>query len=366
MNPIRASLLVMLAVTLSGCKDPKWEAEVKWREDQVNAMETEIATRAKFLENDRKAFKSKEDEVKQQLDGILRREQEIRQYEQGVLQREKLLEEKKKQLDAQEAEVKKGLAKLEIKRKRGPVPATTAQRILVLDPAQDEVLFERNADLKGAIASTTKVLTAILIIEAGNLDQIVKIQDSDTRCAPVRIGLKAGQEYTRRDLLTALMVKSSNDIAQALARDNAGSVEAFVVKMNEKAKAMGSGDCLFINPNGLPPVDGQPAPYCSARDLASICEFADTLPDLRAMVRLKSYVFNKPDGKSVLLENTNRVLKSCDYCDGMKTGYTQAAGYCLVATGERGGKRRIIVVLNGTQGGVWKDAQALLDWALKA
>lgn len=358
MNIVRVSLL-LAALGLTACKDPKWEAEVKWREDQVKAMETELATRAKFLENDRKAFKSKEDEVKQQQDTILKREQEI-------LEREKLLEEKKKQLDAQEAEVKKGLAKLEIKRRRGPVPSTTAERILVLDPAKDEVLFERNADFKGAIASTTKVLTAILIIEAGNLDQIVKIQDSDTRCAPVRIGLKTGEEYTRRDLLTALMVKSSNDIAQALARDNAGSVEAFVAKMNEKARALGSDDCRFINPNGLPPVNGQPDPYCSARDLARICEAADLLPDLRAMVRLKSYVFNKPGGKSVLLENTNRVLRNCDFCDGMKTGYTQAAGYCLVATGERGGRRRIIVVLNGTQSGVWKDAQALLEWALRA
>jgi len=129
-------------------------------------------------------------------------------------------------------------------------------------------------------------------------------------------------------------------------------------RWNAKARALGSEDCRFINPNGLPPVNGQPDPYCSARDLALICEAADQLPDLRAMVRLKSYVFHKPGGKDVLLENTNRVLKSCDFCDGMKTGYTQAAGYCLVATGERDGRRRIVIVLNGTQSGVWRDAQS--------
>jgi len=365
MNIVRLSLL-LAALGLTACKDPKWEAEVKWREDQVKAMETELATRAKFLENDRNAFKSKEAGLQEERNAIQKRLDELKAIEKGLEDRNKLLDERKKQLDAQEAEVKKGLAKLEIKRRRGPVPSTTAERIIVLDPAKDEVLFERNADFKGAIASTTKVLTAILIIEAGNLDQIVKIEDSDTRCAPVRIGLKAGEEYTRRDLLTALMVKSSNDIAQALARDNAGSVEAFVEKMNAKARALGSTDCRFINPNGLPPVNGQPDPYCSARDLALICDAADQLPDLRAMVRLKSYVFHKPSGKDVLLENTNRVLKSCDFCDGMKTGYTQAAGYCLVATGERNGRRRIVVVLNGTQSGVWRDAQALLDWSLRA
>jgi D-alanyl-D-alanine carboxypeptidase (penicillin-binding protein 5/6) len=90
------------------------------------------------------------------------------------------------------------------------------------------------------------------------------------------------------------------------------------------------------------------------------------MPDIRAIVKQQTYKFKKPDGKFIELSNTNRVLRTASYCDGMKTGYTDAAGYCLVATGERNGRRRIVVVLNDTESGVWKDAQALLDWALKA
>jgi len=90
------------------------------------------------------------------------------------------------------------------------------------------------------------------------------------------------------------------------------------------------------------------------------------MPEIREIVKLQSYQFKFATGKVTDLANTNRVLRTASYCDGMKTGYTNAAGYCLVASGERNGKRRIVVVLNDTEGGVWRDAQALLDWALKA
>lgn len=227
------------------------------------------------------------------------------------------------------------------------------------------MLFEKNADKRGAIASTTKIMTGLLVVEEGNLDQIVTVQKSDTECAPVRLGIKAGENYTRRQLLSAVLVKSSNDIAQALARDNAGSVEAFVAKMDQRAKALGLQNTHFVNPHGLPGLtDDQP--YSTARDLAMIARAADVLPEIRGIVKLESYKFTKPDGKVIELANTNRVLRTASYCDGMKTGYTNAAGYCLVATGERNGRRRIVVVLNDTEGGVWKDAQSLLDWALKA
>jgi D-alanyl-D-alanine carboxypeptidase (penicillin-binding protein 5/6) len=97
-----------------------------------------------------------------------------------------------------------------------------------------------------------------------------------------------------------------------------------------------------------------------------IARVADKMRDIRDIVKLQTYKFKKPDGKSLDLANTNRVLRSLGDCDGLKTGYTEAAGYCLVASGERNGRRRIVVILNDTEGGVWKDAHALLDWALKA
>ncbi|MDB6119788.1 MAG: Serine-type D-Ala-D-Ala carboxypeptidase, partial [Verrucomicrobiaceae bacterium] len=116
---------------------------------------------------------------------------------------------------------------------------------------------------------------------------------------------------------------------------------------------------------GLPPLEGQSEPYCTPRDLARIAEEADKRPEIREIVKLKKYDFMLGGKKKIALENTNRVLRTYEYCDGMKTGFTEAAGHCLVATGERDGKRRIVVVLNGNATSVWKDAQALLEWSLK-
>jgi D-alanyl-D-alanine carboxypeptidase (penicillin-binding protein 5/6) len=191
---------------------------------------------------------------------------------------------------------------------------------------------------------------------------MVTVELPDTQCAPVRIGLKVGDQYTRRDLLTALLVKSSNDIAQALARDNAGSIEAFAARMNDRAAKLGLQNSFFVNPHGLP---CEPAQYCTARDLSEIAKTVDKLSDIRAMVRLKTYKFEMNDKKTVVLENTNRVLRTRAYCEGMKTGFTEEAGHCLVASGEKNGKRRIVIVLNDTSGSVWKDAEALLEWSFK-
>jgi serine-type D-Ala-D-Ala carboxypeptidase (penicillin-binding protein 5/6) len=160
-------------------------------------------------------------------------------------------------------------------------------------------------------------------------------------------------------------VKSSNDIAQALARDNAGTLEGFVEKMNARCQELGLQNSHYVNPHGLPARNGD-EPFSTARDLAVIARVCDTMPDIRKIVSMQSYRFVKGDGKTMELTNTNRVLRTAGYCDGMKTGYTDAAGYCLVASGERNGRRRIVVVLNDTESGVWRDAQALLDWALKA
>jgi D-alanyl-D-alanine carboxypeptidase (penicillin-binding protein 5/6) len=356
MSKLTRLLLIAILLPLTGCKDEVREAELLKREQASDARIAEAAKR-----------EADADKLKQEAIGI----------EAKLKEKEAELAEFSAQMTAQMAAREKELAKLEkemkaakvsyeTKLKRGPVPDVTAERVIVISPDEDEVLWERNADRKGAIASTTKILTATILIESGGLDEILTVEEIDGKCAPVKIGLRAGEKYTRRNLLTALMVKSSNDIARALARDNAGSIELFVNKMNARAKELGCQDALFINPNGLPPEKDQPEPYCSARDLARLAAHADKLPELRAMVNLKTYEFALASGKKVILENTNRVLRTCDYCDGMKTGFTQAAGYCLVATGERDGKRRIVVVLNGTQSGVWRDAELLLMWALKA
>lgn len=340
------ALIVCLAAT--SCDDPKREEQLRWREEEVQAKLTAMAQReAEFAKE------------KHQINEALRQ----------MSAREKAVADKEKTLLAQLAEetekLKKVRHEIEIKNLRGPVPLISAERSIVIDPASGDVLFEKNADKRGAIASTTKIMTGLLVVEAGNLDQIITVEKSDTQCAPVRLGIKEGEAYTRHQLLSAVLVKSSNDIAQALARDNAGSVAAFVEKMNARAKELGLQNTHFVNPHGLPGLT-EDQPYSTARDLAIIAKMADKLPDIRAIVKLQTYKFKKPDGKFIDLANTNRVLRTASYCDGMKTGYTDAAGYCLVATGERNGRRRIVVILNDSESGVWKDAQALLDWALKA
>lgn len=343
-----AVLAGLLCAAIPGCDDPKREQQLQWREEEVEAKAAAISKREKEFAAEK---------------------QMIAQAKADVAAREAAVEQLKKKLETQLADeiekTKKVRREIEIKNLRGSIPQITAARCIVIDPENDDVLFEKNPDLRGAIASTTKIMTGLLVVEAGDLDKVVTIELADTQCAPVRIGLKVGEQYTRRQLLTAMLVKSSNDIAQALARDNAGSVAAFAEKMDARAQALGLKNTHFVNPHGLPSLTDED-PYSTARDLAMIAKEADKLPDIRAIVKLQSFKFTKPDGKSIDLANTNRVLRTASYCDGMKTGYTEAAGYCLVATGERNGRRRIVVILNDSHEGVWRDAQALLDWALKA
>ncbi len=338
-----ASLLAVMSLT-TGCDDPQREQKLKWREEEVNAKDADVVRREMLLAKD-----------KQVLEGTRL----------DLLARSKSVDLLQKQLSDEIEKTKRVRREVEIRQLRGPIPQVTAERVIVIDPESDEVLWEKNPDKRGAIASTTKLLTALLVVEAGDLDKIMTVEESDTQCAPVRLGLKAGEKYSRRQLLTAVLVKSSNDIAQALARDNAGSVTAFADKMNAKCKLLGLQNSHFVNPHGLPSTTGD-EPYSTARDLSVIAKACDVQPEIRKIVKLQSYRFTKPDGKVIELANTNRVLRNAGYCDGMKTGYTNAAGYCLVASGERNGRRRIVVVLNDTDGAVWKDAQSLLDWALKA
>jgi D-alanyl-D-alanine carboxypeptidase (penicillin-binding protein 5/6) len=155
-------------------------------------------------------------------------------------------------------------------------------------------------------------------------------------------------------------VKSPNDVARCLARDHAGSVEAFAGIMNQKAWQLGATHSRFVNPNGLP----APGQYSTARDLAIIARAAYKNPTIRSIVSLPQLVFRYANGRTRELENTNKVLKRLPYCNGMKTGYTEAAGHCLIASGARPGRDVIVVVLGDGKTGVWKDASALLSWAL--
>lgn len=240
------------------------------------------------------------------------------------------------------------------------VPNTRANSVMVVDARSGQILYEKNADQPRAAASTQKLLTALIVAETGYLDRQVVIQPADTFAEPVKLNIRPGETYQRIDLLRALLVKSPNDVARCLARDNAGSLEAFADKMNSKAMQLGATHSHFLNPNGLP----FPGQYSTARDLAIIARAAYANPTIRSIVCLPQLVFRYASGRTRELENTNKVLKRLPYCNGMKTGYTEAAGHCLIASGSRPGRDVIVVVLGDTKSGVWTDAASLLSWGL--
>jgi D-alanyl-D-alanine carboxypeptidase (penicillin-binding protein 5/6) len=218
-------------------------------------------------------------------------------------------------------------------------PNTRAASIMVIDARTGEIFYEKNADAPRAAASTQKLLTALIISERGYLDRPVTVEPVDT---------------------LALLVKSPNDVARCLARDAAGSAENFAELMNQKARELGATHSHFINPNGLP----MPGQYSSARDLSIIAKAAYANGTIRSIVCLPRLVFRYANGRTRELENTNKVLKRLAYCNGMKTGYTEAAGHCLIASGARPGRDIIVVVLGDSKSGVWQDASALLSWGL--
>ena len=232
--------------------------------------------------------------------------------------------------------------------------------MIVVDANNGKILYEKNADQVRPPASTQKLLTALIVAETGFLDRPVTVQSVDTMCDPVKLGIKPGETYQRMDLLRALLVKSPNDVARCLARDNAGSIDAFAQMMNRRALQLGAVHSHFVNPNGLP-VPGQ---YSSARDLAIIARAAYANPTIRSIVCLPQLVFRYASGRTRELENTNKLLRRLPYCNGMKTGYTDAAGKCLIASGTRPGKDVIVVVLGDSSSRVWRDASALLSWGL--
>lgn len=239
-------------------------------------------------------------------------------------------------------------------------PAVKAASVMVVDAKTGKVLYEKNADEKRPPASTQKLLTALVLLDDGNLDHAVVAEASDTWAEPVVLGLKPGDTYIRRQLLEVLLVHSTNDVARCLARDNAGTIEDFAIKMNRKAAELGMYSSHFVNPNGLP----APGQYSTARDMSKLAVAAYANRTIRNIVSIKTLEFQYADGRMTEFKNTNRVLRSCSFCNGMKTGYTEAAGRCLVASGSSGGRDVIVVVLGDTTSYVWKDAYFLLAWGL--
>lgn len=230
----------------------------------------------------------------------------------------------------------------------------------VIDGATGAPIYAKNPDTPLFPASSTKILTALLVIEEGHLDAEVTVELSDTKVEPSALDLKPGEKYPRRELLYGLLLKSANDVAQALARDNAGSLDLFAEKMNRRARELGAVSSHFKNPHGL----HHPQHFTTAHDLALLARAAMDQPLFRQIVGTQTHPWS---GSPTFpeLTNHNKLLHLYSGCTGIKTGYTIPAGQVLASSALRGGREVIAVVLHTDKPGIWEDSKKLLDYGFE-
>lgn len=212
-----------------------------------------------------------------------------------------------------------------------------AQAELAMELTTEAVLTQKNADARLPMASTTKILTAIIIVEDCNLEEVITVPDCAVGTEGSSIYLKKDEQINIIDLLYGLMLRSGNDSATALAVHHSGSTEKFAQVMTERAKKMGAVNSNFKNPSGLPNDEH----YTTARDLCKIACHAMRNDTFRKIVSTTDY-----RGSYRSFHNKNKMLYSCEGANGVKTGYTLKAGRCLVSSAERNGMDVVCVVLN--------------------
>ncbi len=233
---------------------------------------------------------------------------------------------------------------------------TSAVGGCVLETTTKRVLFEKNKDKKLAMASTTKIMTAITAIEnCDDLDEKFEISLKAVGIEGTSLYLRKGDVYSTRDLLYALMLISGNDASVAIAEHVAGSTSEFVTLMNELAKKIGTKNTHFANTHGLD-ADGH---YTTAYDLALITSYALENDTFREIVSTKNTKITNGEGENRYLKNKNKLLNTMEGCIGVKTGFTDDAGRCLVSAIEKKGMRLVCVVLNC--GPMFEESKLLLE-----
>jgi D-alanyl-D-alanine carboxypeptidase (penicillin-binding protein 5/6) len=249
-----------------------------------------------------------------------------------------------------------------------PPPSTTppdveAVSAIVEDLATGQVLFSKDPDEERALASTTKVMTALLVLERAKPTEMVKVgpdaaEEGSAGAGFSELGLQLGERLSVEDLLFALMLQSSNDAAIALADHVSGSVDRFLADMNARARELGLRHTEFFSPNGL-----DDRGHSTAREMAAITREAMGKPEFAEVVGRRFDTIPAPSGPARRVQNRNVLLWLYRGATGVKTGYTSAAGFCLVATAERDGRGVVAVVLGApTTQDSFDDAASLLDY----
>lgn len=240
-------------------------------------------------------------------------------------------------------------------------PAIDAKAALVMDADTGIILYEKASRTKMPIASLTKIMTASVILDSHELDEVVTIEESYRDVPGVKIGLHQGEKLTVQSLLTGLLVRSGGDAALALAKYHSGSDEKFAEEMNKKSETLHLSDTQFKNPIGL----DQDGHYSTAYDLAILTKYAMRDPVFRAIVRLpEAEIISLNGGERHAFKNTNQLLGSYLNVIGVKTGTTDAAGESIInwIKGPQG-KNIISVVLDSPDR--FQESKSLLDWVLR-
>lgn len=238
---------------------------------------------------------------------------------------------------------------------------TSARAAVIMDVSSCRVLYSKNIHEKLPMASTTKIMTTLVAIESGRLQETVKVSRKASYTEGSSIYLREGEKHTVIDLLYAIMLRSGNDAAVAVAEHIGGSVEGFAALMNRKAEEIGAKDTHFANPHGLD-AEGH---YTTAHDLALITAYALKNPIFAEIVSSKKKTIEGPPNENWdrVMINKNKMLWQFDGGDGVKTGFTKKAGRCLVSSATRNGMQLVCVVLNC--GPMWDESAALLEYGFR-
>jgi D-alanyl-D-alanine carboxypeptidase (penicillin-binding protein 5/6) len=245
--------------------------------------------------------------------------------------------------------------------KAAQVPQVSAYAAALIDVTSGRLLYEKNSTQKMRIASITKILTAVVALEQGNLSDLVRTSPRAFGTEGSSIYLKLDEEMSLHNLLYGLMLRSGNDAAVAIAEHVGGSLEGFVYLMNQKAREIGMKDSYFMNPHGL---DDSDKHYSTARDMAMLTAYALKDPVFREIVKTKVKTAPSPgDSWDRKWYNKNKMLSLYEGADGIKTGYTKLAKRTLSSSATRGGVQLAAITLNAPND--WSDHARMLDYGFE-